>query len=74
MSKIAEEEGITTSDEELDQSVENMAKGDETRTENIKAMFNLTRPRESLRDMLTINKAMDKLIKMVTGQEEQKTD
>jgi hypothetical protein len=51
-----------------------MAKGDETRTENIKAMFNLTRPRESLRDMLTINKAMDKLIKMVTGQEEQKTD
>jgi trigger factor len=74
VSKIAEEEGITTSDEELDQSVENMAKGDETRTENIKAMFNLTRPRESLRDMLTINKAMDKLIKMVTGQEEQKTD
>jgi len=74
VSKIAEDEGITVSEDELNQSIENMVKSDETKAESIKAMFNLPRPRESLRDMMIVNKTMDMLIKIVTGKEDQKTD
>ena len=74
VSKIAEDEGITVSEDELNQSIENMVKSDETKAESIKAMFNLPRPRESLRDMMIVNKTMDMLIKIVTDKEDQKTD
>jgi trigger factor len=68
-SKIAELEGITVSDEEVDQSIDKMAGEDPGRKEEIKALFNQPRPHESLRDMMVINKAMDFLTKLVTGQE-----
>ncbi|MDD5648418.1 MAG: hypothetical protein PHY03_05755, partial [Dehalococcoidia bacterium] len=68
-SKIAELEGITVSDEEVDQSIEKMAGEDPARSEEVKALFSQPRPRESLRDMMVINKAMDFLTKLVTGQD-----
>ena len=68
-SKIAELENITVSDEEVEQSVENMVNEDPIHTENIRKLFALPQPRESLRDMMVINKAMDYLTKLVTGQE-----
>jgi len=67
--KIAELENITASDEEVEQSVENMVKEDPNHTGNIRKLFALPEPRESLRDMMVINKAMDYLTKLVTGQE-----
>jgi len=67
-SKIAELENITASDEEVDQSIENMVKEDPDRADNIRKLFGLPQPRESLRDMMVINKAMDYLTKLVTGQ------
>lgn len=68
-SKIAELENITVSDEEVEQSIEDMAKEDPGRAENIRKLFSMPQPRESLRDMKVINKAMDYLTKLVTGQE-----
>jgi trigger factor len=67
--KIAELENITASDEEVDQSIENLVKEDPDRADNIRKLFSLPQPRESLRDMMVINKAMDYLTKLVTGQE-----
>ncbi|MCX5997386.1 MAG: trigger factor [Chloroflexi bacterium] len=68
-SKIAELENITVSDEEVEQSIEEMVKEDPDRAENIRKLFALQQPRESLRDMKVINKAMDYLTRLVTGQE-----
>ncbi len=68
-SKIAELEGITVSDEEVDQSIEKMAGEDPGRKEEIKALFNQPRAHESLRDMMVINKAMDFLTGLVTGRD-----
>ena len=65
-SKIAELENITASDEEVEQSIENMVQEDPNRAENIRKLFVMSQPRESLRDMMVINKAMDFLTKLVT--------
>jgi trigger factor len=67
--KIAELENITVSDEELEQLIENMAKDEPDRAENIRQLFALQQPRESLRDMKVINKTMDYLTGLATGQE-----
>jgi trigger factor len=69
--KIAELENITVADDELSESVENMAKSEPDRAENIRALFATPQPRESLRDMMIINKTMDYLTKLVTGQEKE---
>ncbi len=71
-SKIAEIEGITVGDEEVDQAIDKMAGEDPSRKDEIKALFNQPRPHESLRDMMVINKAMDFLTKLVTGQDNNK--
>ncbi|MBN1690229.1 MAG: trigger factor [Dehalococcoidia bacterium] len=68
-SKIAELEGIIVNDVEVDQSIEKMAGEDPGRADEVKAIFSQPRPRESLRDMMVINKAMDFLTKLVTGQD-----
>jgi len=69
-SKIAELENITVSDEEVNESIEKMAGEEPGRAEEVKKLFTQPRPRESLRDMMAINKAMDFLTKLVTGQEQ----
>ena len=69
-SKIAELENITVSDDEVNESIERMAGQEQGREEEVKKLFNQPRPRESLRDMIAINKAMDFLTKLVTGQEQ----
>jgi trigger factor len=69
-SKIAELENITVSDEELNESIEKMAGEEQGKAEEVKKLFTQPRPRESLRDMMAINKAMDFLTKLVTGQEQ----
>jgi len=71
-SKIAEIEGITVGDEEVDQAIDKMAGEDPSRKDEIKALFNQPRPHESLRDTMVINKAMDFLTKLVTGQDNNK--
>jgi trigger factor len=71
VSKIAELEDIQVSDDELNDSIENMIKGDESRAENVRALFAMEQPRESLRGMIAINKTMDLLTKILT---EQKTE
>jgi len=68
-SKIAEIENITVSDDEVNESIDKMAGEEQGKAEEVKALFNQPRPRESLRDMMIINKAMDFLIKLVTGQD-----
>jgi trigger factor len=68
-SKIAELENITVSDEEVNETVENMIKGEEGKAENVRSLFNMPEPRQSLKDMISINKAMDLLTKIATGQE-----
>ena len=68
-SKIGEMESITVTDDQVDEHIETMIKGDESRAENIRALFKMPQPRESLREMIVINKTMDLLTKMVTGQE-----
>ena len=65
-SKIGEVEDIKVSEDELAEAIENMIKGDETKAENVKALFSLPQPRESLREMMIINKTMDLLTKIVT--------
>jgi len=69
-SKIAELENITISDDEVNESVEKMAGEEPGRAEEVRALFSQPRPHESLRDMMAINKAMDFLTKLVTGQAE----
>jgi trigger factor len=69
-SKIAELENITVSDEEVNESIEKMAGEEQGKAEEVKKLFTQPRPRESLRDMMAINKAMDFLTKLVTGQEQ----
>jgi trigger factor len=65
-SKIGEVEDVKVSEDELTEAIENMIKGDETKAENVRALFSLPQPRESLRDMMIINKTMDLLTKIVT--------
>ena len=69
-SKIGEVEDIKVSEDELSEAIENMIKGDETKAENVKALFSLPQPRESLREMMIINKTMDLLTKIVTEKED----
>ncbi|MGD0856961.1 MAG: hypothetical protein ABSA18_14345 [Dehalococcoidia bacterium] len=69
-SKIAEEEKIEISDDELNEAIESMVKGDEAKAENVRGVFSMPEPRASLRNMLAINKTMDLLTKMVTGQDD----
>jgi len=69
-SKIAEEEKIEVSDDELNEAIESMVKGDEAKAENVRSVFSMPEPRASLRNMLAINKTMDLLTKMVTGQDD----
>jgi trigger factor len=71
-SKIAEEEKIEVSDDELNEAVEGMIKGDETKAENVRAVFSMPEPRASLRNMIAVNKTMDLLTKIATGQHEEK--
>jgi hypothetical protein len=47
-----------------------MVKGDEAKAENVRGVFSMPEPRASLRNMLAINKTMDLLTKMVTGQDD----
>jgi trigger factor len=68
MSKIAELENISVSDDELKESIENMAKGDESKTQNVRALFDVPQARESLREMMAINKCMELLTSIVTEQ------
>jgi len=67
--KIGELENITVSDEQIDEYIDNLIKGDESKAEKVRAAFKLPQPRESLREMILINKTMDLLTAMVTGQE-----
>jgi len=69
-SKIAELENITVSDEEVNESIEKIAGEEQGKAEEVKKLFTQPRPRESLRDMMAINKAMDFLTKLVTGQDQ----
>jgi trigger factor len=69
-SKIAEEEKVEISDDELNEAIESMVKGDEAKAENVRGVFSMPEPRASLRNMLAINKTMDLLTKMVTGQDD----
>lgn len=71
ISSIAEKENVTVSDDELNQAVENMAKGDEKRMEDIKALFNHQQAKESLRETMVISKTMDFLVKLATQTTEQ---
>jgi trigger factor len=69
-SKIAEDEKVEVSDDELSEAIDSMVKGDEAKAENVRAVFSMPEPRASLRNMLAINKTMDLLTKMVTGQQD----
>ncbi len=66
-SKIGEVENVKVSEDELTEAIENMIKDDESKAENVRALFSLPQPRESLREMMIINKTMDLLTKIVTG-------
>jgi formiminotetrahydrofolate cyclodeaminase len=57
------------SDEQIDEYIDNLIKGDESKAEKVRAAFKLPQSRESLREMILINKTMDLLTAMVTGQE-----
>jgi trigger factor len=70
-SKIGEMEGITVTDEQVNEHIETMLKGDESRAESVRQLFSMPQPRESLREMIVINKTMDLLTKMVTGEQNQ---
>lgn len=70
ISKISEEENIDVSEDALNKAVEDMVKGDEAKAANVKAVFDMPEPRASLRNMLAINKTIDLLTKIVTGQDE----
>lgn len=70
-SKIGEMENITVTDDQVNEHIETMLKGDESRAESVRALFSMPQPRESLREMMVINKTMDLLTKMVTGQDKQ---
>lgn len=73
-SKIGEEEKIEVSDDELNEAVESMIKGDEARADNVRAVFSMPEPRASLRNMIAINKTMELLTRIVTGQEDKEKD
>ena len=66
--KIGEMENIIVTDEEINEYIETVVKGDENKAKDVRALFNLPRPRESLKETLLINKTMDFLTKVVTGQ------
>jgi len=70
-SKIGEMENIQITDDQINEHIENMIKGDESRAENVRALFNMPQPRESLREMMVINKTVDLLTTIVTGQDKQ---
>lgn len=70
--KVAELENITVTEDDIDDTVENMAQSDAGKADNVRTLFSMPQPRESLKDMLSINKAMDLLTKIATGQQDNK--
>jgi hypothetical protein len=46
-----------------------MVKGEPDKADNIRNLFKMQQPRDSLRDMIIVNKTMDFLTKLVTGQQ-----
>lgn len=67
--RIAELENITAGDDEVTEAIENMVKGEPDKADNIRNLFKMQQPRDSLRDMIIVNKTMDFLTKLVTGQQ-----
>jgi len=70
INKIAEVENITATDEELNQTVEKMAKGDEKKLAELNNLLSLPQTQASLRDMIVVNKTMEFITNIVTGSEE----
>ncbi|MCX6004064.1 MAG: hypothetical protein NT082_00065, partial [Chloroflexi bacterium] len=70
ISKVAESENISVTDEEINQTIENMAKGDEKKLAELKNLFTLPHPQESLKEMIVINKTMEFITNIVSSSAE----
>ncbi|MDD5312582.1 MAG: trigger factor [Dehalococcoidia bacterium] len=70
INKIAEVENINATDEELNQTVEKMAKGDEKKLAELNNLLSLPQTQASLRDMIVVNKTMEFITNIVTSSEE----
>lgn len=70
LNKIAETEGIDVSEEELNEAVAKMAGNDEKRLADLKDIFVLPRQRESLKEMIVIDKTIKLLTQIATSSSE----
>jgi trigger factor len=67
LERIADEEDIDVDESEVDVEIDKMAKGSGEQSEEVRRLLNLSRSRDSVKGYIKNRKAMEKLIKMVTG-------
>jgi trigger factor len=68
VSKLAEDEHITVSDEELDTEIETMVNNSGKQGENMRKLFQSPRARSSLQGMLVTKKTVSRLVEIASGE------
>jgi len=72
LSKLAEDEHITVSDEELDKEIETMVNNSGKQGENMRKLFQSPRTRSSLQGMLVTKKTVSRLVEIASGESKSK--
>jgi len=72
LSKLAEDEHITVSDEELDTEIETMVNNSGKQGENMRKLFQSPRARSSLQGMLGTKKTVSRLVEIASGESKSK--
>jgi len=70
LTKVAEEEGIEVTEEEIDGEIEAMAEGVGERGEELKKQFNSPPVRQSLKDVIVTRKTVKRLLEIASGKAE----
>lgn len=72
LSKLAEDENMIVSDEELDKEIETMVNNSGKQSENMKKLFQSPRARGSLQGMLLTRKTVSRLVEIASGESKSK--
>ncbi|HEX7363819.1 MAG TPA: trigger factor [Dehalococcoidia bacterium] len=64
---LAESEKIEVTESDIDAEVEKMAQDADKQADDVRKLFSLPQPRESIRQFLTGKKALDRLVEIATG-------
>ncbi len=69
LGSLSESEKIEVTESDIDAEVEKMAQDADKQADDVRKLFSLPQPRESIKQFLTGRKALDRLVEIATGKE-----